>query len=1057
MAHRGFQRRLLALFSLQPGQGVRTALASLYLFLIIATYFLLKPVRDSLFLDTFGAVKLPYVTIGYALGVGIFVAFYTRLARRIRPVMLVTGTLLFFVSNVLVFRWLTDRQIGWLYPVLYIWVGMFGSIAPAQVWTLANDLFTTREAKRVFGVLGGGGILGSICGGELVSFLAPRIGTINILFAAAFALLLACVVVQLLWRYRLPTASRKDEAPPPRSLRDSLQLIAQAPHLRLVASLVFMTALATTMIDFQFKAVAADSLSGDALSSFFGKFYSRVNVLGFLLQILLTSRLLRFFGLGGTILMLPLFLSGGTVLLMSTMTLWAAVVLKGSDQTLKHSIDRSSRELVYLPVSRSIKIHVKSAIDMVFDRLGDGIAGVILLVLVTFASLGVLHVAAINLAFLVICLVLAMRLRRSYVAELNRSIAEGRIEVGTWHEAIAGADTLATIEQSLRSGHEPTVLAALDLVADNPQWELTEVLCDLAKGGTPEVRARALAILLDPENPELPQGVTEAFQQEDQDLLAECIDLRLAATPEERQQRADAILARAGGPARGAWVALMVRRLGPEFRPVARGLLKQLVSAESTAATREVAATAIGLIPAETGMADLLPPLLQDSDAEVASAAVRSAAAIGGEPLLRSLVPMLGHVSTRKAARSALQARGDEAVTVLLDSSADASLERRSRLKIPSVLAGIQSADCLTALTHLLVSEDPGMAQAASEALYKIRMKKPDLALLPERDAKGMILSQATDCALLLDQLTALEARAPEVRGPAWDLLLASLRASYQHHHAAIFRLLCLCYSPRHIMTCRRSLLDQNLELRANAAELLDNLVPRRLWQQLLPILYPEEFGAGAKDRPEDELEPTLLQLVNGEAENWTRACALNLIGELRLTNAREATQQARSHADPHVREAAERALARLDGGATTLKVMTVVEKVMALRSVELFREIPPAQLALVAAIAREETFPASHVLGRQDDPPGDLYVLLGGRVAIERDGRPVGVLAQGDALGTWALFEDEPLQVTATAAEETPALRIDRWGFEEVLEEHPEMSRALIQQLIKQLRKLAQ
>ena len=135
---------------------------------------------------------------------------------------------------------------------------------------------------------------------------------------------------------------------------------------------------------------------------------------------------------------------------------------------------------------------------------------------------------------------------------------------------------------------------------------------------------------------------------------------------------------------------------------------------------------------------------------------------------------------------------------------------------------------------------------------------------------------------------------------------------------------------------------------------------------------------------------------------------------------------------------------------------MTVVEKVVALQSVEVFRETPPEQLALVAAVARQESFPADSVLCKQSDPPGDLYVLLGGRVALERDGSALGELRKGDSLGTWALFEDEPWQVTARTVEETPTLCIDRAGFEEALEDHPEIARSLIQQLIRRLRSLA-
>jgi ATP/ADP translocase/HEAT repeat protein len=1043
MAVPGWQRGLLELLALKPGQGVRTLLTAFYLYLVVAAYLMLKSASKSLFLERLGAVKLPYVTIIIAIVVTVFVALYIRVARRVKPTALVTGTLLVFVSNLIIFWWLDRIRWGWVYPVLYIWVGMYGIIATTQVWTLANDLFTTREAKRVFGVIGSGGIVGAISGGILTGALAQRIGTPNLLLAAAGLLLLAAGVVVLDSRYRLPTHARSEDEPPPRQLLDSLRLVANSPHLRLIAGLVLITALATKMVDWQFNAVAEIAFDDqDSRTAFFGKFDAATGLIGFLIQFLLTSRLLMLFGLGGTMLIFPVTMLLGTVFLIPTMSLWAAMVAKGSDQTLKHSIDRSSRELVYLPVRRSIKIQAKSAIDMVIDRSGDGLAGFVqlgLIALLTAQGSSQLEMvrlmAVVTLLFIGLWLFIALRLRKSYVAELGHSIGERKIQVGSWHESLGGAETLTAVRKALVSDHEPTALAALELVGDNPNWELGPTLSNLAKQGTPEVRARALAILLDPDNPELPDGVADAFQREDQTLLAELIDLQLAVDPHERRRRAQAVLDRAGGPARGAWVALMVRRLGPEFQPVARGLLEELIKPESAATVREVAATAIGLLPAASRTDDMLIPLLSDDDPKVASAAARSIGAIGNEAQLRALVPLLARTPTRRAARLALQRRGEPAVAVLFQSATDESIERRARLKIPAVLAGIESSEALSALAHLLVTDDRLMVQATSETLYRLRLKKPDLSMVPSEDVRALILTQAKKCSRLVGRIAALATDPPAARSPAWELLSDSLRAAHERHHLGVYQTLCLCYSPRQIVSCRRSLLDGNLELRANAAELLDNLVPRKLWRELLPILYREGFekmGAAAA-RSVSSSEKALIEIASGE-DRWLRACAVQLIDERGLAA---------------IADEGERRIETVDS-------MTVVEKVMALRGVALFAGTPPEHLSLVAAVARDDVFPVGSVISEQNAPPGDTYVLLGGKVVVEQDGLPLGELGVGETIGTWALFEDEPSQVTTRVIEEAPVLRIDRFGFEEVLDEHPELSRSLIQQLIRRMRKLA-
>ncbi len=1029
--------RFLRLFNLQPGQGARTFLSAAYLCLVIATYMVVKSSSKGVFLERFGAAKVPYATIAIAVLVGLFVALYIRVARKLQAAQLAIGTLAFFTASWVTFWWLEHVGVESAIAVFYVWVGMYGVIATTQVWTLANELFTTREAKRVFGVVGAGGIFGGVAGGALTTYLSTKIGASNLPLVAGLLLAVAAIIVFILKGYRIPTRTRAEQEPPPRQLVDSLRIVSNSPHLRLVAMLVLVTALATKMIDWQFMAMLELTFKDqDRIAAFDGAFNSIAGIIGLLFQTLLTSRLLVVFGLGGTILALPLVLTLGTAILIPTLTMWAAVIARGGDATLKHSIDRSSRELVYLPVARSIKVQAKSAIDMVVDRTGDGLAGftqagVFWLLASLPLVMKVRMIGIINLVFMALWILVAVRLRRSYVNELSRSIAEGRVEVGSWHEAMAGSDTMTAVARALDSDDPDNTLAALDLVAANPQWELTETLGRLARSDNPSVRARALAILLDPDNPDLPEGVTGAFEREDQALLAECIDLQMAADPEERRQRAQAILDRAGGAARGAWIALMVRRLGPEFRPVARGLLQQLLDKSSPGDAREVAATAIGMVPADSGMADLLPGLLADEDHKVASAAARSAGSIGGDEHLSRVVPLLGRTATRQAARMTLQARGDDAIPVLMDSVERDDLDPKAKAKIPLVLSGIDSPEAMAGLARLLAVEDLKMVAASSEALYRVRLKKPDGAMIPAREARELILAQAARCSRLIELIQVLEQDPPEQHGAAWNLMLDSLRSAYARHHLAVFQTLCLCYSPRHIVNCRRSLVDKNLELRANAAELLDNLVPRKLWRELLPVLYREEFGddqskpAGGPKASRAAVE----RLMNGE-DRWLAEVATHLNDE--RANGSRASE------------------------GKTMGALTVVEKVVALQGVEVFKDTPPEQLAVVASIAEEVQLPTGTEIARQDDPPGDMWVVLDGSITVTRDGNKLGELGKGEAIGTWALFEDEPQQITATVSAETHALKIDRWAFDEAIDEHPEISRSLIRQLIRRMRKLA-
>src|SRR5215510_3854748 len=168
-------RALNRVLNLQPGDLARATPFFLYYFLIIAGYSMGQVARDALFLDRFKAVQLPYADIAIAILVGFVVAFYLWVSRRTNLKNLISICLLAFALMASVFWWSAHyAKWPWLFPIIYVWVGIFGVLATAQVWTLANFVWTTREAKRLFSLLGSGGILGGIFGGFFSNFAAKR-------------------------------------------------------------------------------------------------------------------------------------------------------------------------------------------------------------------------------------------------------------------------------------------------------------------------------------------------------------------------------------------------------------------------------------------------------------------------------------------------------------------------------------------------------------------------------------------------------------------------------------------------------------------------------------------------------------------------------------------------------------------------------------------------------------------------------------------------------------------------------------------------------------------
>jgi len=135
--------------------------------------------------------------------------------------------------------------------------------------------------------------------------------------------------------------------------------------------------------------------------------------------------------------------------------------------------------------------------------------------------------------------------------------------------------------------------------------------------------------------------------------------------------------------------------------------------------------------------------------------------------------------------------------------------------------------------------------------------------------------------------------------------------------------------------------------------------------------------------------------------------------------------------------------------------MLTTIEKVMALQNVDIFSEVSTEQLSHLALIAQEVTCVAQDVLYHESDPPQAMYLVLEGRVRLHRSGIEVTVAGVSEVFGTWALFDDEPMVVTATVLESCRLLRIDRDDFIDLLADYVQITQGVLKAMVKRLRGL--
>jgi CRP-like cAMP-binding protein len=137
------------------------------------------------------------------------------------------------------------------------------------------------------------------------------------------------------------------------------------------------------------------------------------------------------------------------------------------------------------------------------------------------------------------------------------------------------------------------------------------------------------------------------------------------------------------------------------------------------------------------------------------------------------------------------------------------------------------------------------------------------------------------------------------------------------------------------------------------------------------------------------------------------------------------------------------------------METLTTLERAMRLQKVELFSDLETSMLALLASIASQVEFKRGEVLVEQNHPLGTLFVVLSGAIEMSRGGRTMFHVGADETIGNWALFDEQPSVVTATALNDTSLLRIDREDFYDLLADHSEMTREMFQALFKRVRSL--
>lgn len=352
-------------------ERARAIEGSLCFFLLLAGYYVLRPVREEMGIQG-GVRQLQWLYTGTFVAVLAVVPVLSWLVSRLRRRVAVPIIYGLFVANLLVFAVLVPQVSAQtkvvLARVIYVWISVFNMFAISLFWALMADSFDVASSKRQFGVIAAGGSAGAILGPLLTASLAERLGPIPLLLVAA-ALLFGAT----LWVARLGRAARDgDEDSIGGRWWEGVARLVRSPQLLAISGYIVLHTSVSTFLYFEQANIVAAAFDDEGVRTrLFAQMDLGTNVLALALQALATAGLIRRFGIGFLLLSVPILSLAGFAALTVAPVLAVLVTVQVLRRAFNYALARPAREILFTAVDPAERYKSKLVIDTVVYRGGD--------------------------------------------------------------------------------------------------------------------------------------------------------------------------------------------------------------------------------------------------------------------------------------------------------------------------------------------------------------------------------------------------------------------------------------------------------------------------------------------------------------------------------------------------------------------------------------------------------------------------------------------------------------------------------------------------------------
>lgn len=1020
---------------IRPEEGRTVGLFFIHNFLLGIGTILIYVAANAILLENHPETSLPvaYVVAAIAMiGVGRVYAYYEHhLALRSLAVrVLLAAVVMTVVVGVLV---IVGHSVAAAvaimtgYRIIYLLTNL-------EFWGVSAVVFDTRQSKRLFGVISSGDMPAKALGAILAALVHAHADVLRLLLVAFGAFLAALYVVQL-------TIQSHDVHAPHRSDR----AVGREPS-RLIgkrfggSELIFYMCLSLAML-----AAVATEIEYNFFINVKHRFHDQTEVIRYvsyvlaltygvamLVKLLLSRQVLDKFGVQRSLLVLPwvaLIGLAGLIVLHYVATSETVLLIYFCGLYLIFEVVRRALFdpvflVLFQPLLPPQRLKGHTLAKGLYEPIGLGLAGFLIFVLHTTLESGG---ALVWVGLLAGAVWLLRHTYKRYLHELNDAIGRRFLESD---QLAMPTVAQASLIQQLQSTNVDDVLMAISwLDAHNPT-ELSQRVPSLLTHADADVRRRTLATITHINQPVPIRQLTHiALADSEPGLRQQASYLLGRQINVEPSELAPLInhtdLSIRQGAIKG------VLELNPHDA-VAQASLTQLAT-DKDLSHQQMALNLIATLHLND-FAPIVKERLTSSATDVKKAAISAAGQLANEELTQYLLDNLTHGTIGRAVVHALKARGPELIPALRRVQRSTT-EQFVLERIAAICGAIDTHESRLLLNELAQKTDLQVRGAALRALRRFANEPADDAIFRGLMHEEVRLAQR----LLQGSLTDVDLT--ETLDYELSVLLQRL-----------FDILTQLYDSDTIAGARMGISHPARERRANALEMLDNLIPRATYQTLQVLVddlpRPEKVRIlavelGTFHEPES-IRAFILRTGEGVFSAWTVSVVLRSLPAAEALAARESLASRFSALSPLL----------MSHSTHSTDQIAAYDRVLLLSHTSLFSQTPENVLASITPIMKEEQHAAGEPIFHKGDLGSGMYVIYAGEVVILDGETELARFGRGDFFGELALLDTEARSATAEAVTDLRLLRIDQDDFFDLMEERGEVLRSIVRSLSGRIRR---